>query len=253
MTTGQATVGTATGRAARIGGLAGIAYLVLSTAGYSIFEAAGLPDVDASAQDWAAYYRDNDTDIRIGITLVGLAMVPFLWYLAGLWTMLGAAEGGSRVASRVAFAGGLVYFMYFVVVLSAALAATLRAGDVDPEVTQAISDLHIVVAGPTAAGFIALYGAAAYIGYRYRAMATPLVVLLALAALSGFTSYATTTVDTGALSADGLFGWVELGGVLLGDVALVIALLRFGSRRPNAIPPSEFDETGPAPARAAGV
>lgn len=248
MTTGQATVSNAAGRAARIGGLAGIAYLVLSTAGFLIIDP-GLPDVDASAQDWAAFYQDSDSEIRTGITLVGLGTIFLLWYVAGVWAMLGAAEGGSRVASRVAFAGGLIYFMYFVVIQSALLAATLRAGDVDPEVTRAISDLHIVVGGPTAAGFIALYGAAAYIGYRYQAMATPLVVLLALAALSGFTSYATATADSGALSADGIFGWVEFGGVLLGDVALVIALLRFGSRRAGTIAATAVDETGPAPTR----
>ncbi|MGH3786442.1 MAG: hypothetical protein ACRDRG_07780 [Pseudonocardiaceae bacterium] len=206
-------------------GIAAIATLVLSLVGYAILSD-GLPGVDASTEEWAAFYDDNHDQIVTGVTIFGVGTIFMLWYVAGVRYMLAAIEGGRGVASTIAFAGGLVMVGYYVVAQSGIEAAALRAGEVDPAVTQAVGDLHIVATGPTAAGFIAFYGAAAYVGYRYKVLHPVLVALLALAALGSFAAFGTANATSGALSAEGTIGLAEWL-VIPGDIALIIALIRF--------------------------
>ena len=94
----------------RVGGIAGILYLVLFIAGFVVQGEA--PQFDEPVDDIRDWFADNGEQYLVGDYMVGLAfMLFFLPFLASLRGLLAAAEGGAAVWSRVAFAGGLLFLI----------------------------------------------------------------------------------------------------------------------------------------------
>ncbi len=62
------------------------------------------PTLTDNAQEFADYFDDNDTRIRVAQFINAVAVIPFLWWLGGLWATLRRAEGG---APRLTVAAGL--------------------------------------------------------------------------------------------------------------------------------------------------
>ena len=83
-------------RFARYGAATGIIAVVLILVGFSIF-GSDLPDTNASAQDWGAFFTDHQSRIQLGVTIVGVGLFFFIWFLA-------ACEARSR-RPRAARAG----------------------------------------------------------------------------------------------------------------------------------------------------
>ena len=74
--------------------------------------------------------------------------------------------------------------MTLVIADSAGAGAALRPQDLDPNTTRALNDLGVVVGGPGAAGFTALFAATAIVGYRHGAIPAPVAEFSALAAIT---------------------------------------------------------------------
>ena len=90
----------------RVGGVAGILFVIM------VIVAAGLsgdtPTFDKPADEIRDWFADNGDQFLVGNFIFGLAFAFFFFpFLAGLRSLLGAAEGGPRVWSTVAFAGGV--------------------------------------------------------------------------------------------------------------------------------------------------
>ncbi len=66
------------------------------------------PAYDASLAEVRQFFSDNSTRFLIGDYLAGLAfLLLFLPFVVGLRSLLGAAEGGPQIASRLMLVGGL--------------------------------------------------------------------------------------------------------------------------------------------------
>jgi hypothetical protein len=102
----------------RYGFLAGVVFVVLSLV--AAFLPGSPPERDASSEDIAKYFIDNDSGIRLAATMLAFAMIFALWWIASMWRVTSRLEAkGPRLAlvgliafiSAGAFAGiGQVMF-----------------------------------------------------------------------------------------------------------------------------------------------
>lgn len=192
-------------RYARYGAATGIIAVVLLVVGFGIFTS-GFPDLDAPATEWGTFYADHANRVQFGLTLVGLGLFFYIWFLGSLRSALAAAEGATGRLASVAFGGGLVGGAFLLVGMTAALAASFRAGSVDPTLTQALNDTSVLVAAPAAGPFTALFAATAIVGYRHGAVPPPVAGLSALAAIGQPFAFGTAFTDSGAFAGDGVLG-----------------------------------------------
>ena len=95
----------------RVGGVAGILFLVLFIGGY-VIQGEG-PYFDEPVDEIRDWFTDNGEQYLVGDYLIGLAFVVFfIPFLSSLRGLLAAAEGRAAVWSRVAFAGGLLVMIF---------------------------------------------------------------------------------------------------------------------------------------------
>lgn len=221
-------------RYARYGAASGIVFLILVVVGYFVFSA-DAPDADAPIQEWAGWYSDNENQIKVGLTTVGVSLFFFIWFLGSVRSALASAEGGGDRLASVAFGGGLIGAGFFLVAIGGAGAAVLHADAADPEIPSALHDLGMVVAAPAAAGFTALFAAIAMIGFRHRAFDKSVTGLMAVAAITQPFAYGRAVTESGAFAADGILGlWVPFAGFVIGVLALAVALIRDPAPEPTA-------------------
>src|SRR5262249_2735828 len=127
----------------------------------------------------------------------------------------------------VAFGGGIVAIATLLIAGSAGAVAALRPEDLDPNTTRAFNDLGVVAGGPGAAGFTALFAAAAIVGYRHRAVPAPVAGVAALAAITHPLAYGVAVTDSGAFAADGVIGgFIPIITFVIAMLALSYALIR---------------------------
>jgi len=91
----------------RLAGLCGLGWFALFVVGAIILQREP-PAYDASLAEVRQFFTDNHTRFLIGDYLAGLAfLLLFLPFVVGLRSLLGAAEGGPQIASRLMLVGGL--------------------------------------------------------------------------------------------------------------------------------------------------
>jgi hypothetical protein len=194
-------------RFARYGAATGIIAVVLILIGFSIF-GSGLPSTDASSQDWGSFFTDHQSRIQLGVTIVGVGLFFFIWFLGSLRSAIAAAEGGTGRLASIAFGGGLIGVVALLLAVTAAAAAAFRPDQVDPNLTRALNDFGTLAAAPGAAGFTALFAATAIAGYRHGALPAPIAGFSALAAITQPLAYGIAVTDHGAFASDGVFGLI---------------------------------------------
>jgi hypothetical protein len=95
------------GRWWRLAGLFGLGWFVLFAVGAIVLQGEP-PAYDASVAEVRQFFTDNGTKFLLGDYLAGLAfLLLFLPFVVGLRSLLGAAEGGPQIASRLVLVGGL--------------------------------------------------------------------------------------------------------------------------------------------------
>lgn len=91
----------------RATGFFGIAWFVLFAIGAIVLQGEP-PAYDQPLDDIRDFFTAGADRYLLGDYIAGLAFILcFLPFIAGLQSVLGAAEGGPRIASRLVFAGGL--------------------------------------------------------------------------------------------------------------------------------------------------
>jgi hypothetical protein len=220
-------------RYAQYGAASGLVAVLALFVGFGIF-GADIPDFDAPAADWSTFYADNADQVQLGATILGVGLFFFVWFLGSLRAALATAEGGTGRLSSVAFGGGLLGSTFVIIGMSAALAASLRAGpDVDPAITQALNDVNFLTAAPIAGAFTAMFAATAIVGYRHRPFGAPIAGFAALAALGQPFAFAIAFTDDGVWAADGALGlYVPVVTFGISTVLLSLALMRNPSGTP---------------------
>jgi hypothetical protein len=213
------------GSHARYGAATGILAVILIAVGFGIFSS-DIPETDAAAQEWGSFFTDNQDQIQTGLTIVGIGLFFYIWFLGSLRDAIAGAEGGTGRLASIAYGGGLVGAAFFVVAITSGAAAAFRPEEVDPTLTRGLNDLGTVVGAPAAAGFTALFAATAVAGYRHGALPAPVAGLSALAAITQPLAYGVAMTDTGAFAADGVLGlWVPLATFVVGFLAISGALV----------------------------
>ena len=208
------------GSHAQYGAATGILAVILIMVGFSVFSS-DIPDADASAQQWQSFFVDHQNRIQTGLTLVGVGLFFYVWFLGSLRDAIAAAEGGTGRLASIAHGGGLVGAVFFLVAICGGLAAAFHPQEVDPALTRALNDLGTLAGAPAAAGFTALFAAASVAGYRHGALPAPVAGIAALAAITQPLAYGIGLTDSGAFAPDGVLGlWVPLVTFVVGLLAI---------------------------------
>ncbi|MEU4605968.1 hypothetical protein AB0F43_23520 [Kribbella sp. NPDC023972] len=92
-------------------GIAGLAGIVLVAGSQALVQAGGgEPAFDASAEEILGFFEArNDTLYAAGSFLGLIAALALLWFFAGFWAVLRAAEGQPAWRSVVALVSGIVF------------------------------------------------------------------------------------------------------------------------------------------------
>jgi hypothetical protein len=208
------------GSYSRYGAATGIIAVVLIVVGFLVF-GSDIPDADAPAQQWQGFFVDHQNRIQTGMTIVGVGLFFFVWFLGSLRDAIGGAEGGGGRLASIAHGGGLVAVAALVVGVTGYLAAAFHPQGVDPNLTRAFSDFAALIAAPAAAGLTALFAAASVAGYRHGALSAPVAGISALAAIGQLFAYPTGVTDSGAFAPDGVLGlWVPFVTFVVAVVAI---------------------------------
>jgi hypothetical protein len=119
----------------RLAGLFGIGWFVLFAVGAIVLQGEP-PAYDASLADVRRFFTDNGTRFLVGDYLAGLAfLLLFLPFVVGFRSLLGAAEGGPQIGSRLVLVGGLATVL--VGGTATVFQDTLALGAANPELQDA--------------------------------------------------------------------------------------------------------------------
>jgi hypothetical protein len=190
---------------ARYAPLAGLVFVVLVIVSIIVggFDSVDTNDSTAKVVD---FWKDNDSQQAISALIGALALVPFLWFLGVLRSVLRVAEGGAGRLSATAFAGGIVLVAFAAANNAIQFAAAESVGDVPPLVTQTLSTLYndFFVGFPVGVG--TLFLATALVILRTRVLAawlgwTALIIGIAsFAGPAGFGAFIVSLVWTAIVS-----------------------------------------------------
>jgi hypothetical protein len=112
----------------RLGGLLGIAFIVIFIIGGFVLQGE-TPTYTDDLAEIRAYWEEDGETYLIGDYLIGLAvLLLFLPFLGALRSLLGLYEGGSQLWSRTAYAAGIL-FIAFVAGAAASWTALAFAAD----------------------------------------------------------------------------------------------------------------------------
>lgn len=107
-----------------------LAYCVLGLAGFAVLAGFWPPPAEyLQAIDIAAYFRDHDTAIRIGMVLMAMGAPFYFVWSAALSKIISRIEGPMGVLSTVELLGGLLTAIVTMVPPTIWLTAALRAQD----------------------------------------------------------------------------------------------------------------------------
>jgi hypothetical protein len=135
--------------------------LVILLVIFRVIEAgASLPDADESTVKVVQYWTDHHDGQIVVAILASFSAVFLVWFVGTLRSALHEAEGGTGTLANIAFAGAIIAAVGFLADTTVEYTAADTAGDVPPQVTQALSALQADTFLPIAAGF-GLFGIAA--------------------------------------------------------------------------------------------
>jgi hypothetical protein len=211
---------------ARQGAMGGIVFAILTIVAFVIVIPKP-PDLDSSAAVIAAYYVDHQDALRAGLTMVGIGLFFYIWFLGSLRSALSAAEGGSGRLTSIAYGAGLIAPAVLMVGLTAALTAAFRPDDVDPGVTRAFNDFFVVSAAPATSALAAFFASTALVGFRHGALPGWAAWTSAIAAVCQLPAIGSALTTTGAFAGDGVLGlFVPVFAFVVGLIAISVALIR---------------------------
>ena len=192
---------------AKYGAATGLISVILLIVGFLIVTPSP-PDLDASAEEFSKYYIDEQDAVRAGVLIVTLGLLAFTWFLGSLSQTLRVTAGNPRLPS-IAFAGGVLGVAFLGITLTGIATAAFRPEETSPEVTRAINDFALLVAGPASAGLAALFGATALVILRYRGgLDEWLGWLCGVTAVAQLLTLGVIFTDSGAFAADGALGLI---------------------------------------------
>jgi hypothetical protein len=213
----------------RYGALAGVVFVLLLLVGG--FIAGSPPTPDDPAREIHAFYRDNDTALKVGSYLNGLAIFPFLIFLGTLWSRVrGVGDENRRVATILA--GGAVVAVGLASVGTAITAATaIRIRELAPQGAKFFFSLSGIATGMTAFAVAVFVGAVSVAALRTRVFPAWLGSAGAVLTVAWLVAGLSVTSEATGI---GVFGFIVF---LLWLVwVLVVSFMLYRPRRPATQP-----------------
>jgi hypothetical protein len=212
----------------RIGALTGLASVLLVIVGFVIVLPKP-PAPDASVIAYSNFYKNHTDEIRASVAIISVALGFYVWFLGSLSAALRAAMGNPRLPT-VAFGGGMVGAMFFVITLTATATAAYRPGETSPELVRLLSDIGYVVAAPAAAGFFVRLAATALVILRTTLLPSWLGWVSLAGAIANLGGVFVIFTTSGALAADGVVGlFLPIVGFLVPIAALSVVIAQKSS------------------------
>ncbi len=128
-------------RIAPLDGLIAVAFWVAGVAFMSVV--GDQPNIDATAPEALAYFKDHSSAIQVGAFLFGLGALFFLWFLGSLRVALRTAEGGEARVTGISFAGGVAVAVLALLLPSAWVAGAATTSNLSPGAAQALFALFV--------------------------------------------------------------------------------------------------------------
>lgn len=125
------------------------------------------PSADDSVADVLAYWRGDDSEVKLSTILGMYSLVAFLWFLGTLRAALRSAEGGTGRLATTAHSGGIVLAVAAAISLAIQYATAETADAVPTQVTQTLSALNSEFFIPFPIGLGVLLLATAVATLRY--------------------------------------------------------------------------------------
>lgn len=186
------------------------------------------PDFDASGAEVAAHVDENDTRIQVGAAIHAAWAPLFVWFLATVSSIAGAAGPAAQRAGAVAFGCGLAFLALFLADVTALAVSALRPDNLlaDPELAAALRDFEWLVMGMASFLVTGALAAFAVLSLRDNAVWPRWLGWLAVIAAAAYALRAGTLFTTdGAFAADGTLGlWVPVAAAAAW-IALASAVL----------------------------
>jgi hypothetical protein len=224
----------------RIGALTGLAAMILLIVGFVIVLPKP-PAPDAGPVAFGNFYNNHTNEIRASVAILTVALGFYIWFLGSLSAALRAAIGNPRLPT-VAFGGGIVGAMFFVVALTATATAAYRPGETSPDLVRLLNDFGLVSAAPAAAGFFVLLAATGAVILRTSLLPSWLGWISLAGAVANLGAVFVIFTTSGALAADGVVGlFLPIVGFVLPIAALSVVIAQkssgdtLGGRIGNAV------------------
>ena len=212
-------------RYAKYGAATGLISVILLIVGFLIVTPSP-PDLNASAEEFSQYFIDEQDGIRAGVLIGSLGLFAFIWFLGSLAQTLRVTAGSPRLPS-IAFAGGVVAVVLLGVTLTLIAAAAFRPEETSPELTRALNDVALLVAGPASAALAALFAATALVILRTGGLDEWLGWLCGVTAVAQLLPLGVIFTDEGAFAADGALGLiVPILSFMVAVAALSVSIMR---------------------------
>jgi hypothetical protein len=121
----------------RIGTLAGVAAPILWVVG-TILLFSHEPGEGATAEEFLAYFRDNDLDVIAGSWIFATGALLFLWFLSGLRARFHAVEGAVGRLTALAFVTGVAVAVFLVGLASTTASGAFSGDDLTAGAAEAL-------------------------------------------------------------------------------------------------------------------
>ena len=195
----------------------GLVFIALLIVGLSITP--DPPKLDASAQEIAQYYTDEQDGIQASAMVIVGSLFFFVWFLGSLRAALAAAEGGARRLANLVFGSGLLITASIMAAVLFTAGAAFHPDDTPAEVTRTLNDLAVLSFVPATAIFVAFFLASAVVIFRTGALPRWVGWLGLVTAAASVLGIGAMLTDERPFAADG-----ALGGLL----PLVLFMVWFG-------------------------
>lgn len=137
-------------KARKLAPLSGVAGVVLAIAAFLI--GGDTPAIDAPTDEVVSFYTSNDADQVLGGILLAYSVFFLAIFFSTVTSALRRAEGESGASSAVAFAGGILLSLGFLIFAGLSLTLGDAADTLDPAAVQTLNALNEDLFFPAAIG-----------------------------------------------------------------------------------------------------
>jgi hypothetical protein len=186
----------------RYGAAAGLIFVILLLVGG--FIAGSPPSYEDSAREIRQYFVDNDTALKVGGYLAGLAIFPFFIFLGCVWSRVrGAGDEARRLATMLV--GGAVVAVTLATVGTVITTATaIRIGEVNAPLARLLYELAGTATDATAFAVAVFVGATSLAALRARVFPAWVGWFGAVLTVAWLVAGIALSTDSDALTAFGL-------------------------------------------------